>query len=89
MSIKYIKETYPEIYETVDNVALSWVFQNKKILKEKFTEKYQKSPFQFVVQVKTKRGSLLVADDGSIRPVNRVAYLRWNQIKKLGCPSKK
>ena len=91
MSIKYIKENFSEIYKRVDKEALRWIFKNKRLLREKFSKKFPKSPSLFVVQIKTKRGSLLVYDYeehdyAEIRRVNNVAYLNLRTLKRLGCP---
>lgn len=87
MSIKCIKETYPDVYETIDKEALKWVFKSKRLLQEKFNKKFPRSPFQFVAQIKTERSSVLVNDKAEIRQVNKVAFLSWQTLKRLGCPT--
>ena len=87
MSVKYIKENYSEAYETIDKEALRWVFKNKNLLREKFSKKFPRSPFRFVAQLKSKRGTLLVNNDAEIRRVDKVAFLNWETLKRLGCQS--
>lgn len=86
MSIKEIKETYPEAYEKSNKKAISWIVKNKKILKEEFKSKHPKSPFEFVAQFATKNGSLLINNFGEIRANNKVSFLSIKDLAKLGCP---
>ncbi|MFA5397928.1 MAG: hypothetical protein WC346_18095 [Methanogenium sp.] len=87
MSVKYIKENYPETYPTMDEEALRWIFKNKNILREKFSKRFPKSPFLFVVQIKTERGTVLVNDEAEVKRVDKVAYLSWKTLRQLGCPT--
>ncbi len=74
--------------KAVNEKALIWVMKNQKLLTEKFRNKFSKSPYGFVVQIKTKRGSVLFDDMGTIlKKTDRSAFLSWTTLKRLGCPS--
>lgn len=88
MTIKQIKEDYPEIYEISDKKSISWVMKNRKLLTEEFKKKFPKSPYGFVVQIKTTRGTVLLNDEGEIKSTGKVSYLNLKQLKKLNCPVK-
>jgi len=73
---------------TINEKAMTWVVKNQKLLTEKFTKKFSKSPFEFTVQIKAEKGSVLVDNTGSVtKKANRKAYLTWIALKRLGCPS--
>jgi hypothetical protein len=86
MTIKEIKEAYPEVYEIADKKTISWVLKNKKVLTEKFKSDYPKSPFDFVVQITSEKGSFLLNNLGELKRKSDVSHINTNQLKKLGCP---
>ena len=74
--------------KAINEKALSWVVKNQKLLAEKFSKKFPKSNSLFIVQIKTKRGSVLFDDMGSIlKKKERNAFLTWTMLKRLGCSS--
>jgi len=85
MTIKEIKEEYSDIYENLDKKAISWITKNKKVLKSEFKKKFPKSPYEFVAQFKTKRGTMLINNYGEIRKKGDVSYLTVKELKSLGC----
>lgn len=87
LELRYIELTYPEVYSYSEK-QLKWVFKSRKTLSENFAKKFPRSPFEFVAQIPTKRGTVLVTSDPSIKPVGKVAFLSWSVIKKMGCPVK-
>ena len=88
MSLKYIKETYPEVYKKSNQSSLSWIMKNKKNLITSFTKKFPKSPFKFVAQFPTNRGSLLITNEGEVKSVNNVSFLNLNFLKRMGMPTR-
>jgi len=87
MTIKEIKENYPEIYEISDKKAISWIIKNKKELKEHFKSAFPRSPYDFVAQFKTKRGTLLLNSEGEIKSTGKVSYLSVEYLStELECP---
>ena len=86
LKISDLKSSYD--LKLVNEKALSWVVKNQKLLTEKFSKNFTKSPSSFIAQIKTKRGSVLIDDMGSIlKKSDRSAYLTWTTLKRLGCPS--
>lgn len=87
MNITTFKSDYQDLYVNADKKALSWIFKNRKLLAEKFGKKFPKSPYEFVVQFKTEKGTLLLDNNAEVKSLNNVAYLTCTSLKKLGCPS--
>ena len=88
MSLKYIKETYPKVYEKADLDSLRWIMKNKSELTRVFKEKFPKSPFKFVAQFPTDRSSKLVTNTGDIKTVSNVSFLNLRFLKKMGMPTR-
>ena len=84
---KRLAESLASVSDTkVDIVSLEWVLQNAKELTKKFTSKFKKSPYSFVVKIPTTKGFMLFSNDNDFRNMNNVSYLKWSVIKKMGCP---
>lgn len=86
MTIKYIKETYPSVYEKANRSSLSWIVRNRKDLLRIFRQRFPKSPFGYVAQFPTNRGSLLLTDEGEVKAVNNVSFLNISTLRKMGMP---
>jgi hypothetical protein len=83
-SLKMFKEEYPESVKNWDTKVISWVSRNKSLVKNRFNHLFPKSPFEFVIQVATTRGSILLTSDGDVKNKKAGVYLSFDELEDLG-----
>jgi len=82
---KQFKEEYPEYMANGwDMKAVAWVAKNKKLVKEEFKSLFPKASNDFVVQIETTRGSVLLTSEGTVKPKKSGAFLDFEALEKLG-----
>jgi|ADurb_Ile_03_Slu_FD_contig_31_2133691_length_2046_multi_5_in_0_out_0_2 hypothetical protein len=84
-SQKLVKELNPNKFKRTDKKALSFVFKNKKELKEMFKDKFPLSPLDFAVEVPAEKTTYIVNSNNRLALKNAVKrYITLKELQRMG-----